>query len=194
LGLSGKADLRTAPRRRAASTRGICEAYRLNQPFIGVRAYAPWLLAGSVAALVAALAAAVARSHQPFEHGWWLVAYLALVGALSQFLLASGQLAFIRTRCRIRRYGRLLRTELVLWNLGTVLVPAGVFATVPAVVALGSLSLLAALALFARATTIPRAGNPEAERRWLYAYRIFLVFLAGSVLVGTGLHDAFRWQ
>jgi hypothetical protein len=45
------------------------------------------------------IAAAVVRSQQPFEHGWWLAAYLALVGALSQFLLVSGQRAFVRTRC-----------------------------------------------------------------------------------------------
>jgi hypothetical protein len=194
LGLSGTADGRTAPRRRAASTRGIGENERLNQPFVALRAYAPWLLAGPVSALVAAIAAALARSQEPFEHGWWLVAYLALVGALSQFALVSGQLAFARTRCPVRRMRRLLRTELALWNLGTVLVPAGVFATVPAVVALGSLGLLAALALFARATTIPRAGYSQAERRWLYAYRILLVFLAGSVLVGIGLGEAFPWQ
>jgi hypothetical protein len=173
---------------------GIGEDERLKQPSIAVRGYAPWLLAGPVSALVAAIAAAVARTHQPFEHGWWLVAYLALVGALSQFLLVSGQLAFIRTRCPVRRYRWLLRTGLALWNLGTVLVPAGVFATLSAVVALGSLSLLAALALFAGATTIPRAGSSQAERRWLHAYRIPLVFLAGSVLVGTGLGEAFPWQ
>jgi hypothetical protein len=97
---------------------------------------------------------------------------LALVGALPQFALVSGQLAFVRTRCRVRGYRGLLRTEFGLWTLGTVLVPAGVFAAVPAVVALGSLGLFAALALFARATTIPRAGSSQAERRWLYAYRI----------------------
>lgn len=188
------ADRRTAPRRRAASTRGMGEDECLTQPFIGVRAYAPWLLAAPISAFVAAIAAAVARIQQPFEHGWWLVAYLALVGAVSQFALVSGQLAFIRTRCRVHRYRRLLRTELALWNLGTVLVPAGVFATAPAVVALGSLGLLAALALCARVTTIPRAGNRQAERRWLYAYRILLVFLAGSVVVGTGLGEAFPWQ
>ena len=102
----------------------------------------------------------------------------------------SGQLALVRTRCRIFRYRRLLRTELALWNLGTVLVPAGVFATSR----LEASALLAALALFARATTIPRAGSSQAERRWLQAYRILMVFLVGSVLVGTGLGDAFPWQ
>jgi len=94
----------------------------------------------------------------------------------------------------IRRYRRLLTTGLALCNLGTVLVPAGVFATVPAVVAHGSLSLLAALALFAGATAIPQAGNPQPERRWLHAYRILLAFLAGSVFVATGLGEAFPWQ
>jgi hypothetical protein len=38
-----------------------------------------------------AVAVAVARSRQPFDHGWWLVAYLGLVGGLSQVVLGAGQ-------------------------------------------------------------------------------------------------------
>ena len=40
-----------------------------TSPSLTCEPYAPWLLAGPVSALVAATAAAVARSHQPFEHG-----------------------------------------------------------------------------------------------------------------------------
>jgi hypothetical protein len=49
-----------------------------------------------------------------------------------------------------------LAGQLMLWNFGVVLVPIGVFAGAPGVVAVGSVVLLAALALFAAATSVPR--------------------------------------
>jgi hypothetical protein len=77
----------------------------------------------------------------------------------------------------------------VLWNLGAVMVPIGVLAGAPGVVAVGSLVLLAALALFAAATSAP----PRDHTFWLYAYRAIVLFLCGSVIVGTGLADALPW-
>ena len=41
--------------------------------------------------LAAALPAAALSAANPFEHGWWLVAYLTLVGGLSQLLLGPGR-------------------------------------------------------------------------------------------------------
>jgi Tfp pilus assembly protein PilN len=32
------------------------------------------------------------------------------------------------------------------------------------------------------------------HRFWLYAYGAIVIFLAGSVVVGTGLADALPWQ
>jgi hypothetical protein len=151
-------------------------------------------LAGSGLAFAAAVAAAIARSLQPFEHGWWLVAYLSLVGALSQAALVSGQGAIAAWQGRARAPVWLLRWELGLWNLGVVLVPVGVFAAVPAVLGLGSVALLAALALFVFGSCAPRAEQGQTARGWLYAYRALVMFLAGSVLVGTGLGEAYPWQ
>ncbi|MGH2380044.1 MAG: hypothetical protein ACRDG7_02340 [Candidatus Limnocylindria bacterium] len=88
----------------------------------------------------------------------------------------------------------MLVAELVLWNLGTVVVPVGVFAGAPAVVVVGSVALLAALALFAAATRAPPGRGPDDHRSRLYAYRAVIIFLTGSVLVGTGLADALPWQ
>lgn len=50
-------------------------------------------VAGSAAFGVAGMAIAVTNAAVPFSRGWWLVAYLILVGALSQLLLGVGQLA-----------------------------------------------------------------------------------------------------
>jgi hypothetical protein len=134
---------------------------------------------------LAAVAVALARSQAPFDHGWWLVAYLVLVGGLSQLILGAGQFA-LGTESAGRRA---LAAELVLWNLGALLVPLGVFAGAPGVVAVASLVLLAALALFAAATSAP----PRDHTFWLYAYRAIVLFLCGSVIVGTGLADALPW-
>jgi hypothetical protein len=152
-------------------------------------------LAGPAAVFaLAAAAVAVARSGQPFEHGWWLVAFLGLVGGLSQVALGEGQRALAGCRVPTRPAGRVLVAELVLWNLGTVVVPVGVFAGAPAVVAVGSVALLAALALFAATTRTPPGRDPDDHRSSLYAYRAVIIFLAGSVLVGTGLAEALPWQ
>jgi multisubunit Na+/H+ antiporter MnhB subunit len=75
-----------------------------------------------------------------------------------------------------------------------VLVPVGVFAGAPGVVAIGSVVLLAALALFAAATSVRPRRRARDHRFWLYAYGAIVIFLAGSVVVGTGLADALPWQ
>jgi hypothetical protein len=149
------------------------------------------LFAGPAAAFtLGAVAVAIARSRQPFDHGWWLVAYFALVGGLSQLILGAGQFA-LGAGCAGRR---VLAGQLVLWNLGAVLVPIGVLAGAPGVVAVGSVVLLAALALFAAATGVPRPPGARDNRFWLYAYWAVAIFLVGSVIVGTGLADALPWQ
>jgi hypothetical protein len=143
--------------------------------------------AGLAAAFsLAAVAVAIVRSRQPFDHGWWLVAYFGLVGGLSQLILGAGQFAVVA-----RSAGqRVFAGQLVLWNFGAVLVPIGVLAGAPGVVAVGSVVLLAALALFAAATGVPRHRGGRDHRFWLHAYRAVAIFLAGSVIVGTGLADA----
>jgi hypothetical protein len=98
---------------------------------------------------VAAVAVGVFRSQHQFEHGWWLVAYLALVGALSQLILGAGQLTLAADLPRTSLSHRTVGAELVLWNVGAAVVPFGVFTETPTVVAAGSVVLLAALALFA---------------------------------------------
>ena len=136
------------------------------------------LFAGLAAGFtVAAAAVALIRSQEPFDHGWWLVAYLALVGGLSQLIFGAGQFALAAGPAG----PRMLASEVVFWNLGAVLVPVGVFAGAPGLVAVGSVVLLAALALFASATSVPRLRCANENPAWLYAYRAVVIFLAGSV-------------
>jgi hypothetical protein len=153
-------------------------------------AFRPRFTGPAVAFTLAAVAVALVRSRQQFDHGWWLVAYLALVGGVSQLILGAGQFALGAGSAG----RRVLAGQLILWNVGVVLVPIGVFAGAPGVVALGSVVLLAALARFAAATSLPLVPGARDHRFWLYAYRAVAIFLAGSVIVGTALADALPWQ
>lgn len=143
---------------------------------------------------LAAIAAAIVRSQQPYDHGWWLVAYLALVGTISQLALGAGQLTFAGGPAATPRASRVFGAEIVLWNLGATLVPVGVLVGTSAVVEAGSVILLTALVLFAAGTRVPRVPGVRIHRFWLYGYRGVVVCLSASVVVGTGLAGALPWQ
>ena len=144
-----------------------------------------WCLGCSTAWIAAGGVAAAVNSTAAFQHGSWLVAYLVLVGGISQLALGAG-LLFLRA---LPSPARGAYARLGLWNLGTVLVPAGVLLDLPGVISAGSLSLLAALVLFCSG-----ALHAQARARAL-AYYLFAAALAVSVLVGCALSDALpaRW-
>jgi hypothetical protein len=114
---------------------------------------------------------------------------------VAQLLLGAGRVALAATRASAHRRRRTPWAELVLWNVGTLLVPVGVLTDTAEVVAAGSVVLLVALALFAAASRTPAAAGPAGDRRsYLWAYRGLVAFLAGSVVVGAGLAEALPWQ
>ena len=135
--------------------------------------------------LVASVIAAIMNVRAPFARGWWLVAYLSLVGGVAQLLLGPGLIALAN---RHGWHGQSLRysvAELVLWNIGTLTVAIADLALAPGGVVAGSVLLVVALALFARelnhVSTVP---SPPA-RAWRGLYVLLLVFLAVSTIVGT---------
>jgi hypothetical protein len=147
-----------------------------------------------LAFLFAADIAAWLRATAPFEHGWWLVTYLALVGCVAQLLLARGRSTLLsRLRCA-QPGGAWLRGEIALWNVGAVLVPVGVLTDGAATVRAGSALLLVALAM--HAAGLYRSARSARSRRgaWERAYYTLVAFLVGSVAIGTGLADALPWQ
>jgi hypothetical protein len=139
-------------------------------------------LALSGVLIVAGGAVAAVNSAAPFAHGSWLAAYLVLVGGVSQVVLGAGRLALRAPRPTPAR----LRTQLVLWNLGSLAVPAGVLADAPMLVTVGSAALLWALALFAAGASGVR---PEVRVRTV-VYLAIVVGLAASVVVGSALAGA----
>jgi hypothetical protein len=139
-------------------------------------------LASAGVLIVAGGVVAAVNSAAPFAHGSWLAAYLVLVGGVSQVLLGAGRLALRAPRPT----PTLLWAQLVLWNLGSLAVPAGVLADAPALVTAGSIALLWALTLFAAGATRMR-GRVRAR---VVVYLAIVVGLAVSVVVGSALADA----
>ena len=92
----------------------------------------------ALAFLLAAAVVALWRADTPFAHGWWLVAYLALVGGCAQLLLGPGR-EWIATQIGATLpSARWRRWEIGLWNTGTFAVPAGVLTDSASPVLVGS--------------------------------------------------------
>lgn len=137
--------------------------------------------------LIAAAVIAIANAIAPFAHGWWLVAYLALVGGVAQLLLGPG-LIWLGARGGARALaGRRGRSTFALWNVGTLVVAAADLAAMPPGVVAGSVLLVWALSLFAielrRAEPLARRVAPA----WVRGYAFLLAFLGASVIVGIVL-------
>ena len=167
---------------------------RHHEPMItGVRRDARTdLSAAAAASLVAAAVAAVVRIAEPFEHGVWLVAYLFLVGFLAQLLLGRGQAALLPASSGSLPGPRSRRVQPVLWNAGVISVPFGVLADARLAVVFGSLVLLVALASFSHSVRAALTHR-SVPRRLRSGYFALLVFMAGSVLVGTALAWDIPW-
>jgi hypothetical protein len=134
---------------------------------------------GGTFVIAGGLVAAV-NSAAPFAHGSWLAAYLVLVAGVAQITLGVAAAALAPAD----RSARLAPAQLLLWNVGSLAVPAGVLVTERVMVALGSIALLAALAAFAACVRRASAGPAR------IGYQLLIGALAISVLVGSTLGDA----
>jgi hypothetical protein len=148
------------------------------------------LLGVSGAFLLAGALGVVVNTASPFQHGWWLVAYLSLVGGLSQLLLGAGLYVLAERTQSPTPPDRLLLAQVGLWSLGTAAVAAGDLAGRRLVLLLGSTLLLIDLALFAMGLSRLRHDAAHHAPAWERCYAALLVFLAISVLVGSSLAGA----
>lgn len=148
--------------------------------------------ASSAAFVIAAAAVGMANVVEPFERGWWLTAYLFLVGGLAQLFLTRGQDAV--TAGPREPPASLVWMQWGLWNAGTAIVAVADMAQVMAGVDAGSVALLLALVLYHVGA---RRGGPKSDRRvspLRYGYAALVVVLGGSVLLGTFLAGALPGQ
>jgi hypothetical protein len=175
-------DVRALIAKRQAPVRRSRPPIPARQRVVIVERSTAGFLASAGVLVVAGGAVAAVNSAAPFGHGSWLAAYLVLVGGISQIILSTGQVA-LGTPARTRAVSP---AQLVLWNLGSLAVPAGVFADWALPVTVGSGALLAALALFA----VGAGGMPRDARGRSVLYLAIVVGLAVSVVVGSALADA----
>ena len=128
----------------------------------------------------------------PFERGWWLTAYLFLVGGLAQLLLIRGQ--DVLTAGPREPPASLIWVQWGLWNTGTAIVAVADMAQIMAGVDAGSVALLLALVLY-QVGARRHGGKPERQASAFgYSYAALRVVLGGSVLLGTFLAGALPVQ
>lgn len=146
-----------------------------------------FLLAGAVAGIIAI------ESGEPRDR--WVALHLLFVGGVSQLVLGAAPFfagAFLATSPPPRA---LVRAQLAVWNLGAVLVVAGVLSSVRTLSVIGAAVLLAGLGLFVRGLHgLARRSiqtQPWALRWYLASAAMFMAgIVAGGVLAGGGMTAA----
>jgi hypothetical protein len=153
----------------------------------------PDLTAAALASLAGTAMALALRIAAPFAHGTWLIAYLVLVGFLAQLLLGLGQTALLWANGSAAPPRRVRLAQALLWNLGVVAVAVGVLADTRLAVVVGTVSLMAALALLAK-TARPALARALALGSWLeWGYAGLLAGMTASTLIGTVLAWDIPW-
>ncbi len=131
---------------------------------------AAWVIAGGLTAAVTG----------PLElaDGSWAAAFAVLIGGVAQYTIGVVQHALASKQPTKRT----VMVELATWNGGCIAVILGTVTTLPVIVHLGGLSLVAALILL----ILTVRGN--AEPRWaLWTYRALLATILVSIPIGLTL-------
>jgi hypothetical protein len=148
--------------------------------------------ASSAAFVIGAAAVGAANVVAPFERGWWLTAYLFLVGGLAQLLLVRGQEALTTGPHHPSAF--LVWAQWGLWNLGTAVVAVADMAQAMAAVDAGSIALLIALVLYHVGARRPGSTPGRHASALGCGYTALLVVLGSSILLGTFLAGALPGQ
>lgn len=153
---------------------------RSTEPVPAVRlapSVVPFVVVGTITIIGGGFAAAVTRPAE-WSDGSWVAAYLVLVTGVAQIGLGIGQATLAASSPPDRR----LVSQLVLVNGGSAAVVVGTLATVPIVVTIGGLILVAGLVTFAVAPRCP--DGPSWVR---LGYLTILTVLIVSIPIGLVL-------
>lgn len=136
---------------------------------------------GAAAVILGGLVAAV-TGPLSLPRGSWLAAYLVLVCGVS--LYAMGR---VSTWFGHGLAGRIGWVQLAGWNLGNAAVMTGTLTTMPYLVDVGGLILLAVLLGLLRGVFRPATRPGAADARGRHAYAFLLIVLVVSIPVGLVL-------
>jgi hypothetical protein len=146
---------------------------------------APTLCA--IAFIGAAVVVAAVHLATPITRGWWLVAYLTLVGGLAQLLLFGGLVALARRSATRMPGAAVIKRRVVLWNAGTLIVAVMDLVELQIGVVVGAGALVVALVMFARDLRDVDLAAPALRDRWSAGYALLLIVLGCSVAIGVAL-------
>jgi len=118
-------------------------------------------------------------AHAPTQGTAWAVAYLVLVGGLTQVLFGAGRALLSSPPPSSAR----IVTEFVGWNAANAAVLLGTLASIPAVLYVGAAMLIAELGLLVHGGR----GGDDTHRWVLYVYRGLALLIGISVPVGLVL-------
>jgi hypothetical protein len=141
----------------------------------------------AIAFIGAAVVVATVHLATPITRGWWLVAYLTLVGGLAQLLLFGGLVALTSRSGAHMPGAAAMRTRVVLWNAGTLIVAVMDLVALQVGVVIGGGMLVAALVLFAHNLHAVDVAAPRLRDRWSAGYALVLIVLGCSVAIGVAL-------
>lgn len=129
-----------------------------------------WIIGGGLTAAV--------TGPLSLEKGSWAAAFAVLIAGVAQYTIGVVQDALASRRPA----KRILIAQLATWNAGCIAVILGTVTTLPVIVHVGGLSLVAALVLL----IVTVRGT--AEPRWaLWTYRTLLVAILVSIPIGLVL-------
>ena len=153
------------------------EARGTDEIMVRMRSVVPFITLGGIAVIAGGLVAAVSRP-LGFDQGSWVAAYLVLVMGVAQIGLGLGQAVLAAEVPAAAMRWR----QVVAFTAGSLAVIGGTLIESPLVVVAGGAVLVAGLMLFLLAV---RGSDGPAV--WVWFHRLFVVFLAGSVVVGSVL-------
>lgn len=143
-----------------------------------------------LAFLMAAAVAGIVQWLDPWVQGRWLALHLAFVGGVSQLVLGASQFfagAFLATEPPPRW---LIRTQVLAWNTGAILLAIAVPEYVPALIWLAAGLLMAGLLAWATAIATMRRrslrSSPWATRWYVSSAAFFVVGIAAGWMLARG--------
>jgi hypothetical protein len=149
---------------------------------------------GGLAFLLAGAVVAIVDAATEWPRGHWLALHLVFVGGISQLVLGAGQFfagAFLATDPPSRV---LVRVQLAAWNIGAVLVAAGVVEGADPAVIAGAVLLAGGLVAFVAGLRGMRGRSLQRIPWAVRWYEACAAFLGVGVLIGVMMATGTWWS